>query len=403
MALTTAAMRRDVAKSYGIDAPPLQLNEQEFRLTALRPDFGNISIDSLVESFEWTDGSDDALADLNAFVVLTGQITLRKPNPDQPGATINLNDGHVIRCEVRWGGQWTEVWRMRIWKPGLSVSDGAWTFDLSDDMRLLGDSRDDWSYRRGKRSHTRGWLYHEVILDVCKRYHVPVGQIVRGKRRIKKLVRQGTSPIDIIRAAVDLEENYTGRRYIICWRDGKLNVIPLRRNATLWNLSTQITTAMIETVRRGDHATALTARATVRHGKKRTNLVHTEVSAAGVKRYGFIHTKVTYHGVDSAAELRQRAKRSLAKRLELQRTITVTHPGIAFVRRGDALQVSIPSEGYSGSAGIVFCRAVTHRVSAGNYSMDLTLTLNDLLDPRDIQREKDAAARLRKRMAKAAQ
>lgn len=407
MGTLTPALKRDVLKSYGLDASDLRLNEQVFRITALRPGLGNLNIDPYVETVEWTDGTEDPTGDLNDYTILTGTLTLRKPTPDQGGAKLDLRDGHVIKCDVQWGGQWREVWRMRIWHPSISLPDGAWGFELSDDLRLLNASEDDFRYKRGKHKRRKGWLYHEIVRDVCRRYGVPVGQLVKGKRRIKTLIKHNTDPLDVIRAAVDLERSWTGRRLVITWRDGKLCVLPLTRSASLYELGPMLTQAAIETNRHGDFATSLTARATAKTGSKkkgykRKKLVFKYTNPTARRQYGLIHRKVEFHGVDSKGELRDRTKRSLAKRVVVKPAITLTHPGIAFLRRGHAVYVHIPDEGLSGQAGIVFCQAITHRVVSGDYSMDLTLMTDDPLDPRELKKAADKAARLRVAAAKKA-
>lgn len=395
----TPQLKRDLLTSYARDQPPLRLAEQEFRVTALRPGLGALSLDGIAETVEWTDGSDDPGGDLNDFVVMTGQLTIRRPLDRD----ITLKNGHVIKLDVQWGGKWTEVWRMRVWDTDESAgSDGTWTLDLSDDMRQLGISRDNWRYKRGKTKRRHGWRYHEIVLDVCRRYGVPVGTLVKGSRRINHLVHHGTSPIDVIKTAVDLERSWSGRKLVITWRDGKLNVLPLRRQASLYELGGQLITADVATERRGDLATSLTARATVRRGKKRTHLKYEYTNPAAKRQFGLIHDQVTFHGIDSRGELRDRAKRSVAKRIVLRPTISATHAGIAFLRRGDAVQVQLPDQGISGAAGIVFCQQITHTVSAGTYTMDLTLNTTDPLDPREVQKAKDKAARLRKAAAKKA-
>jgi hypothetical protein len=126
------------------------------------------------------------------------------------------------------------------------------------------------------------------------------------------------------------------------------------------------------------------------------------VSKKGVQRYGYIEREQKYaYRVESKRELRLRAQRSLARSMRPVRLLeNFTHPGIASLRRGDAIRVSIPSEGYIGAQGIVFVIGVTHTLSAGDYTMTMTLGLHDPMDPNKIRAEREAALRARKRAAR---
>ena len=118
---------------------------------------------------------------------------------------------------------------------------------------------------------------------------------------------------------------------------------------------------------------------------------------AAVDQFGYIKREVKIPGtIDSQGEIEEKAKAELAKLVKPTYNVTLTHPGIAFIRRGDAVDVSIPEEGISGRTGLMYVRSVVHNLSSDDYTMDLTLTYDDPLDPAKLQKEKDAAMRARK-------
>lgn len=394
--------RTDYFKVYGRPDAPLELNDQEFRLTALRRDLGNIPIDRLTESFEWRDeGTEDGL---NTIPVLRGSLTLRKPHPDSPGGDVEINPGHIIRCEVRWGGRWMEVWRMRIQKPTVSL-DGGWTHELADDLILAAESEASFRYVRGKR-HKKGWYYHEIVKDIARQYRIPLGQIAKGKHRIKRFTHAKISPLEAIRLAVQEEHKHEHRHLVIRWQYDKarkrsaLTILPLRRNKTLYRLAKQIRTADITETPRGRRATALIVRGHQKRKDGTRKKIRTRVvDAQAVRKYGYIQKDYNAGVVDSLADARREAKLRIARFLKPKKTIeNLSHSGIAWVRRGDAVQVVIPDEGFKGDKSVMFVVSVAHQVSGGDYTMNLTLGLTDPVEKSREQREK--AIRAQKRRAK---
>ena len=51
--------------------------------------------------------------------------------------------------------------------------------------------------------------------------------------------------------------------------------------------------------------------------------------------------------MSSELELKILAKRSLAQRLTPIRSAEINHPGIRAIRRGDAIHIDLPEEGYA--------------------------------------------------------
>lgn len=389
--------RKALLKRYSTTGS-FDLGAQEFRFIAIRPDERakqTVVIDPLVESAEWRE---EGGVDGNAIPILRGSVTLRKPHPDEP--QINLHHGHRFRCDVRWGDAWKEVWTMRAYKPVLQVGDGSWQFELADDLLLLSRSEENFRYRKGKKTHRRGWRGDQIIADIARRFGVRC-DCVRMRLYHKNFDEQGISPLEAIRKVVAAETEHTGQRLNIVWRNSRVTIVKPRRNPTIYKLQDQITAAQIEVNHSAQMATAYRARGSQKKGKKgkrrkkfKRLVAHREM----VRKYGYVQRPVTIKGsIDSRRELIDKAKRKLAKSAKPVKKIEVSHYGIAFIRRMDAVQVEIPQEGYTGSKGVLWVQSVAHSLSSGTYTMDLTFRYEDPYDPVKIQKERDAAARKRKR------
>lgn len=397
---------------YGRDTPDLLLAGQEFRFRLARKDFGDVvPIDGLVEMMEWRDegtASTIAGANINIIPVLRGTATLRKPAPTDPLSKLTIRDGHVIRCDVKWGGNWKDVWEMRIQTGTISVADGAWSFDLADDLALA--SKSSYDYKFAKKGHKKkGYRYWEIVRAVCKEAQIELDhKMPKGERWIRDFEETQISPLEAVRRVVELEQEWSGKPMLITMRKGKLTIRHMRRNPALYKLAQQIRTADITTGRKARIWTSVTGFGSgkvksQKSGKKITK--HFEVSMSdkeAVKKFGFIHRDIHFgHGFEEEAEIKKLTEQKLKNGVTPYRIIAnFTHYGIAFVRRGDTLKVKIPSEDIEGNHGILFVTSVVHTLSAGDYSMALDFTFTDPLDPNELRKLRDAAQRKQKRAEK---
>lgn len=408
-----AAKKADFAKTYPGTVVPFDLGSTQFRFTVVRPDYGNVVVDDLVQQVEWRDegSSYDQGVDLNAIPILRGSLTLIKPDHDGPNKLRHIFNGHRLRCEVFWGSKWRPLWEMRMDTDETQLASAEWRFDLADDFTLLALTNVSARYKKGKSNHRLGWFYHEIIRDLCRTYGIPVGQLARGTHRITSFTDTDQPLLLVLTDVLQREVAATGRNYVMRWGpDSKgryaLNITPLRRNPILYTLSDQIRDATLARHRRATLATTVEATGAAKKGKgkgkSRQRIKVLVTDAAGFKRYGFIKRKITLPGnIDSVSAARAYARRSLAKGLTPIRLIdNVMHTGIPDVRRGDAVRVSIPDEGYVGADGIVFVSSVTHSYGNGDYTMTLTLSFIDPQDPAKLKAQREAALRAAKRKTK---
>lgn len=415
MATKKKKIRTDFIGAYGAPQAPLDLNSQQFRFTLVRPGLASVPVDGLIETVEWRD--EGAVDTVNRMPILRGSVQMRKP---ENGNAPAVRDGDKLRCHVFWVTKWIPLWEMRLTQDRVNIEDGTWTFEAADDLNqlALGQIHARYVKKTGKRR--LGWFYHEIVRDLCRRYNVPVGTITAGTERITNFDEPEKSILEVIYDALQKEIDGSGRRYVMRWgpthystgkKNGQLTgrfgleITPMRRNPMLYVFASQIRTALVGHDRRGTLATVVVATGSQKGGKKkaRKKIKVKITDKRGRDRYGYIERKITLPGnVESTRKAKQLAQRSLAKGLSPIRIIEdFTHPGIATVRRGDAIRVSVPSEGYVGARGIVFVTSVVHNLSASDYTMTLTLGFLDPLDPNKIRAEREAALRAKKRKAKA--
>lgn len=383
--------RRDTLPDYWQkSAPDLTFGEERFRVTCFRgerkdPAERKVVIDEYVTGINWED----------IEPILKGSVTLQTSDGKKPLA---INEGHIIRLEAapRPGGKYRQVWDMRVLDSNIAAASGIHTFTLADEMAWLAKSRDDWQFKKSKNkkqsdTHTHrpnGWTADQITREVCRRYGVQVGKLAKGTKRINNLTEKNASPLDIIMKAYKLERGFSGRRFVVRMRGGKLQVVALRRSKTMLLLGETLLEATIQRSLRKTLATAAHVRASIKgettkpkkgkkgkKGAKQSKLEVDVVAKRAAERYGYIHTTIRLDDpVGSKAEARKEGKRELVKSMRPNREVNFDHPGISTLFRGDAIHLRLPELGLQ---EIVYVTGVSHTVSSGEYTMSVTCKFAD--------------------------
>lgn len=322
-------------------------------------------LDPFIDTLSWSDEQS----------TLTGTITLRRPVPDDP-LSLPIIRNQWVRCRVKWGGQTYELWTMKTDPPQIELDTNTVTVTLQDDMVLLDTGKQDWSFRATKR-RPHGFFVEEIAREIAKTLGVRVGKLAQGTKRIS-FSKNGATGLDAIKAAYAEERKASGRFFVVRMRFGKLEVVPLQYNPLLYELGDEIQTALI-TQKAGSKApvTVLEGTGHVGKGKKTKKLKFTASNRNTVKAFGWVKDKKDFGLVKSHGDLRDQVKRELAKGLRLQDTISVTHAGLPFIQRGDAVQIRLPNEGYAGIGSFVWVTRAQHTVQAGVYSTQWDLNATD--------------------------
>lgn len=394
--------RPNVAQLYSGGKLPYNLGSEDYRLLVYRPDVRTswpTRIDGVVETVNWREEPGNP--------VMQGELHLQKPDL---GTGLTIHDGHVLRLDCLWGGNWREVWRLRLYD-GEKTPGGLWGFQLADDGRLLQESEDDWHYTKSKAGgKPNGWLCHEILVDVARRYRVPLGTVAQGTKYITDLDLKGASPMRVLQRAYAIERRATGRRFVIRWTHGKLNILPLTRNPLLFTFADTIEDAIVRKAERGDQfATALTVRATAKKpgSRKRQKIVHQLVNEGAVRREGFVHKQLKPDDVKDLADAIKKGKRYMQEHsVRAVQLENLQHRLVPFVRRGDAIRVQVDGFQFRDkkgalTQGICYVGATNCSLSGGDGTMSLDVTLTDPYKPTKEDRKKqDKAKRTTKRNQK---
>jgi prophage tail gpP-like protein len=243
-----------------------------------------------------------------------------------------------------------------------------------DDLAFLQLSKDDFVYHTNK-SHPRGWTVHQIVADICKRYGVRLGRMPRSKLRVKSFSKLGVSPLDAIIAILRKLREDSDQKLVLRYEAGRVIVEPLRRSRDLLVFGRTLTGAVYSrTAYQEGFATVITAKGTAKTGKHSRSKLRVRVeSKASSRRYGTIHQIVESSG-DTRAEVRTTARKKLANVKDPTEELTVQHPGIPTLRRGQAIRIGLTDLGLQ---QIVFVKEVRHTVTGLDYEMSVTLRFDD--------------------------
>lgn len=385
---TGRSRRPDLSKYYQRRLPAVQAGAFEFELTLLRPGLQSVPLDDVTESFGWNDEE----------MSMSGNVALRRPEPAMKSLPVARGDR--VRCRVKWAGRWYTLWTMRVTRaePTVGPEGVSVSVDLADDLDLVRRGRRRFLRRKRKR-HKHGYFGHQVLREEARREGVRLGQVAQCRHRMDKIDVTG-SLLDLVVAIYEHERDKTGRRFVIRIRDGRLEVVPYRRNRVVYVLAEKMRQAVpLREPKVAKPATVLVGKAHIGKGDDARKIRHTEYRRDMVRRFGYTRREKDYGRLESESELRLRVRRDLAKQYRVDTTIEVDHEGIPFIRRGDGAQVLLEEENFAGRLSFVYCTAARHQVQGASFTSQFTFTRVDpFLKDRDRRdREAREAARKRRR------
>jgi hypothetical protein len=362
---TGQARTPNLSKFYRYRQPPITPGDFTFMVELLRPKMPALALDKMVTGLSWDDEASG----------MTGSVTLQRPDAGDP-RTLPVTRGMLVRCRVRWSGGIYQLWTMRAGAVTVEVETGVVTVPLIDDMALVDGGTRDWWFRKTRR-RPFGYRADEIAGVVAARLGLRLRSAARGTTRFEIKMR-GRSGLAVLRQAYVKEREHSGRAFVIRFRDGELEIVPVARNTMIYQLGPEIQTGLI-TQKGGQKVptTVLTGRGHVGAGKHTKTLSYVAHNEPVVRLLGYVHETRNFGRVSSFADLRNQTKRELAKRLRLTDTVSITHQGIPFILRGDGIELELRQEGYSGQDSFLWCTRAVHTVQAGVYTTEWDFNTTD--------------------------
>lgn len=313
--------------------------------------------------------------------VLSGYMSLRREEADD-GSKLPILKGDIVRARTRYRGRrWRRWWDMRAAdEPAVDLQTGTLDVELHDPLQAADTGEREWEYRKDEDSHPDAWRADEVAKDVCKRLGIPVRRLARGTVDLDAIKLTGTG-LEVIREAYKQEREETSIEYVIRFRDGEFEVVPLKRNRTLYEIrNIEESAATTATSRTPSPITAIVATGRV-DGEK----VEIEVTAPdrALRRFGRVEDERDYGKVASREKLRDKAKRDLAKELRVKRTAELTFVCLPDLERGDTVRWRTREPGWYGPSNTsqnrqyAYPKSVRHSITPTRATTSVTLSQHD--------------------------
>lgn len=369
MATTKSSQRAPAPKDYWRKSQvPMSLGRDEWRVRAIRGNVPDIvTLDVEVTDASWSDTGEGPMS---------GTVTLSRRFKEAGIPTIS--NGHLLILEHRTStyAEFQEVWRMRVKNPDVSVEGRTVSFNVVEDTDLLARSRTIFRYGKSK-GLPDGPRLQSILVDAAEKFGVKIGDCYPLHHRVKKLTVTG-SLMDLIVRILRLERTEgSGHRLIWRWRNGKLEIVPLRRSQNMLLIGGAILSASYTQSMKDTFATAIRVRGTMKAagGKKRKKTSVLVEDDDAIKRYGYILKELKApKGVDTHDEAVRYAKRQLLTRRKLKKEVSFSHPGVVSLRRWDAIKLYLPEIELN---TLCYVNSVEHSVSPGSYTMDVTVRFTD--------------------------
>lgn len=385
----------DLSAYYNQKLNPIEPGAFDFRVLLVRPEMPKadryLVVDRANTLLEWAEGEGS---------MMTGSLILRRPAPQRVNALPVLR-GHRIRLQLFFGGKWNVLWDMQVHDvPPTDLKTGTLTVELADPLSALHLNEKEWEFKKDKQ-HPKGWTCDEITRFVCRDQKVRVGKLAQGKVRIKKLKLKG-SGLEVIRRAYAREKRESGQRYVIRMRNARLNVTPFGRPAIAYTIKgiekSAETTATAPTLH---PTTIIKAKGHIKSDGKSRKVEETIQANSAMARLGRSEKERDYGKVDSRAELRREAQRDLSEGLELERSASLTIPGIPFLEKGSQVIWRTVEPGWHGKVGdtdrdraFAWVTQVSHVLGPASYDTTVTLSQDDIYlkdrERRDDERRDEA-------------
>ena len=380
----------------------LHPGDYEFRILLIRSGVPKADrttpLDRSTTMLEWEDGGD----------TLAGSMTLRRPYRLKPQSLPVLR-GDGVRLEFYFGGRWRRLWDLRVMgEPQVSLSTGEVTCELGDDLYpLKKNERDGEDFKKSKKGAKRkGLTADEITRFVCRKERVRVGKLAKGTVRMELKKLKGMSGLEVIRRAWARERKETERKFIVRMRFGKLEVLPMRRPGTLLVVKGIETEATLEGQAKQDTpATVIEAKgrrkgSSGKDGKLEVKVLRPKV----VARLGRVVKEKDFGRVESEEDLRTKAKRFLAAQRKVQRSASISLPGVPFIEKGSTLKWIIEEPGWHGKTTLakrprdksfVFVTSSQHSLTPTGYTTSCEVNQEDIYY--EDAKQRDEAERDKKR------
>lgn len=327
----------------------INIEDVSYRVRVIAENGDKYDLDKVLTTLTWEE-QEGQLAQKVSFSV-AAQSGIRKVSIR---SILKLNRRVYVYAD--WGKGNTKIFEGVIWEWDYKHADQrTLTITAYDPMILLQQSKDHMYFSKGMNTKA-------LISSICKKAGVSVDYKWSQSISHEKKVFRSNTISDMITELLDEVQQQKNEKYVILYRDGKLEINGYGSNKDIYRftgfstLSTQDKLSMSKLVTR----VKILGKA---DDEKRSSV---DAVINGKLQYGTIQEIVTRDSNKSLGEAKQEANTILSERGEPQETIMATTPDLPFTRKGDEVEMKAGN-----LDGRFYVAAVSHNASSRQMTMTL--------------------------------
>lgn len=218
----------------------------------------------------------------------------------------------------------------------------------------------------------RGMKASAIAQKLCKQFGIAVGKIDDTGYVIPKLVLRNKSIWDMMITALTVTQKQTGRRFFICSKEGKFNLLSRKEQPVRWVLENGVN---ILDASYSQSIEELRTQIKVTGGDdKKKPLVAVVKNDALIKRFGIMQHLESADSDKTRSQIEQLAKQLLKDLGTIHDEATVNALGIDTVYAGVGVYVQ---ESMTEIIGGYYVSTDSHTFESGKHTMSLTLSATD--------------------------
>jgi len=270
----------------------------------------------------------------------------------------------IIRIYAAYGGERKLVFDGTVWEwQYTSGSERVLTITAYDRLIRLQQSQD-FKY------YTAGQTTQALIGDICETWGIPFAYLWEESITHEKKIFSGTALSDMIITLLDEVKNQTGKKYIVYFRDGRMQIVGYGANETVYSFANEATISAMNKLTINN----LVTRVKILGNSEDEEKTPVEALVDGDTRYGVLQ-KILKRSSDKTLDAAiADANTILKENGNPEETVSVTVPDLPFLRKGDAVYMSAGN-----LLGVFYAEGVSH--NADERTMTMSLTRSNADDP----------------------
>lgn len=268
----------------------------------------------------------------------------------------------IIRIYAGISGERKLVFDGTVWEwQYTSAQQRTFTITAYDRLIRLQQSQD-FKY------YTAGQTTQALIGDICETWGIPFAYLWEESITHEKKIFSGNTLSDMIITLLNEVKNQTGKKYIIYFRDGKMQIVGYGTNETVYCFENEMTVSAMNKLTINN----LVTRVKILGSSDDEERTPIEALVDGNTEYGVLQTILKRSNDKTLDAAIAEANTILQEKGKPEETISVTVPDLPFLRKGDAVYMSAGN-----LLGVFYAEGVSHNADEKTMTMSLTRSKED--------------------------